>query len=139
MAEISCEELSGYLDDALGEAETAKVEQALRESEDLRRQLRTMIQERDRGEHSLGAIWRRQRLSCPGRDQLRAYLMNAIEPALKDYIDFHLETIGCSFCQANVADLQSRQKEPAGSTKNRRQRLFDSSVPYLEPRRGKRT
>jgi hypothetical protein len=139
MADIPVEQLSAYLDDALGEAETAQVEQALRDSEALRRQLRVMMQERDRGEHSLGAIWRRHRLSCPGRDQLRAYLMKAIDSDLKDYIDFHLKTIGCSFCQANLADLQARNEEPAGKTQKRRQRLFQSSAPYLEPKRRKKS
>lgn len=138
MTEISVEQLSAYLDDALGEAETAHIEQALRGSEALRQQLRVMMQERDRGEHSLGAIWRRQRLSCPGRDQLRAYLMKAIDGDLKDYVDFHLKTIGCSFCQANLADLQARNEEPAGRTKKRQRRLFESSVPYLEPQRRKK-
>jgi len=40
---------------------TARVEQALRSSEALRQSLRKVMQERDRGEHSLGAIWRRER------------------------------------------------------------------------------
>ena len=58
---ISREQLAGYLDDALGEADLAQIEQALRESEPLRRTLRLLIQERDRGEHAIGAIWRRER------------------------------------------------------------------------------
>src|SRR5215211_2562159 len=59
MSEITREQLHAYLDDALSDAETARVEQALRDSEVLRRSLRQAMQERDRGEHSLGAIWRR--------------------------------------------------------------------------------
>ena len=70
MSNITREVLNAYLDDALTEGETAHVEQALRTSEPLRRTLRGIIQERDRGEHSVGAIWRRQRLSCPPREQL---------------------------------------------------------------------
>ena len=64
MSEISREQLHAYLDDALSDAETAQVEQALRDSESLRRSLRQALQERDRGEHSLGAVWRRERLTC---------------------------------------------------------------------------
>ena len=61
MADINRELLDAYLDDALNDTETAKVETALRQSDALRRLLRLLIQERDRGEHSIGAIWRRQR------------------------------------------------------------------------------
>lgn len=138
MADITREQLASYLDDALSESETAQVEQALRRSEPLRRQLKAMVQERDRGEHSLGAIWRRHRLSCPGRDQLRAYLLKALDAEIRDYIDFHLKTIGCSFCLANLADLQGH-KEPAKQKKKRRRRLFESSASYLKPPRRKKS
>src|SRR5215470_536026 len=96
MATISRAQLDGYLDDALSETETVQVEQALRQSEALRRQLRAVMQERDRGEHSIGAIWRRRRLSCPSREQLGSYLLQVLEPEHQDYLDFHLKTIGCS-------------------------------------------
>ena len=78
MPEISRELLQGYLDDALDEEETAQVEKALRDSEALRRHLRLVMQERDRGEHSLGAIWRRERITCPSREQLGSYLLQAL-------------------------------------------------------------
>ena len=106
MVNVTREQLAGYLDDALGDSETAQIEQALRQSEPLRRQLRVLMQERDRGEHSIGAIWRRQRLTCPTRDQLGSYLLQALEAEHQDYIDFHLKTIGCPYCQANLDDLK---------------------------------
>lgn len=128
---ISRAQLNAYLDDALTDRETAVVEQALRETEALRHALRAIIQERDRGEHSIGAIWRRQRLSCPPREQLGSYLLQVLEPELQDYIDFHLKTVGCAFCQANLTDLQSLQQEPAPQAQKRRQRFFDSSAGFL--------
>ena len=90
------------------------------------------MQERDRGEHSLGAIWRRQRLSCPSREQLGNYLLGTLEAEWQAYVDFHLHTIACSFCQANLADLQTLQKEPAPQTQKRRRRFFESSAPLLK-------
>src|SRR5215470_11646466 len=123
MAKITREQLHNYLEDCLSDAETAKVEQALRESESLQRMLRAIMQERDRGEHSIGAIWCRERLSCPTRDQLGSYLLKALDPAFQDYIDFHLHTIACAFCLANLADLQSLRQEPA-KAKERRRRFF---------------
>src|SRR3954466_15380123 len=122
MSEITREQLHAYLDDALGDAETARVEQALRDSEALRRSLRQAMQERDRGEHSLGAIWRRERLTCPGREKLGSYLLEVLDEAEQDYLRFHLETVHCPFCLANLADLQAVQQEPAPKAKARRRR-----------------
>jgi hypothetical protein len=136
MADITREQLHAYLDDALGDKETAQVEKALRDSETLRRTLNVLLQERDLGEHSLGAIWRRHRLSCPSRDQLGTYLLRALDPDLQDYIDFHLHTVSCAYCLANLADLQALQKEPAPKAQERRRRFFDSSAGYLSVCRG---
>jgi hypothetical protein len=125
------EQLTSYLEDALSDVETARVELALRQSEPLRHQLRQLMQERDRGEHSIGAIWRRQRLTCLPRAQLGSYLLGVLEPELNDYVRFHLETIGCSFCLANVADLETQQQEAAPHAQQRRRRYFESSAGLL--------
>ena len=132
MADITREQLHAYLDDALSDAETARVEQALRDSEPLRKALRQAMQERDRGEHSLGAVWRRERLTCPSREQLGTYLLGVLDDPVQDYVAFHLKTIGCPFCQANLADLEARQQEPAPKAKERRRRYFQSSAGYLQ-------
>jgi hypothetical protein len=50
---------------------------------------------------------------------------------LQDYIAFHLKVIGCPFCQANLADLQALQQEPAPKAQERRRRFFESSAGYL--------
>jgi DNA-binding phage protein len=131
MSDITREQLSAYLDDALSEKETARVEQALRDSETLRRSLRQAIQERDRGEHSLGAIWRRERLTCPARQKLDAYLREALDEDEQDYFRFHLETVGCRYCLANKDDLENLQKEPPGKAKERRKRIVQGSAGYL--------
>ncbi len=131
MAAITRAQLNAYIDDALSDRETAQVEQALRDSDKLRQTLRAILQERDRGEHSIGAIWRRQRLSCPSREQLGSYLLQVLDDDLQDYIDFHLKTISCPFCQANLTDLQALQQEPEPQARQRRQRIFESSAGYL--------
>jgi hypothetical protein len=131
MANVTRELLSAYLDDALNEQETAQIEQALRESEPLRRQLRALMLDRDRGDHSIGMVWRRERLSCPSREQLGSYLLQVLDEAQQEYIHFHLQTIGCPFCLANLADLEARQKEPTPKAEQRRRRYFESSAGYL--------
>ena len=132
MSDISREQLHAYLDDALSETESARIERTLRDSPALRDRLRQVMQERDRGEHSIGAIWRRQRLSCPGREQLGSFLLDVLDDNESDYIRFHLETVGCPYCVANLADLKALQQEPATKAKERRQRYFQSSAGYLQ-------
>jgi hypothetical protein len=139
MSNITREQLEAYLDDGLNDQETATVEQSLRESEALRRHLRALIQERDRGEHSIGVIWRRERLSCPSREQLGTYLLQVLDETQQEYIEFHLHTIGCPFCLANLADLQARQQEPAPKAQQRRRRYFESSAGFLHICRNPRT
>lgn len=134
MTSVTRELLAAYLDDALGAAETAEVERALRLDPALAQQLRHMMQEQDRGEHSLGAIWRRHRLTCPGREQLGSFLLGVLEPDHASYIEFHLQTIGCAFCTANLDDLKAQQKAAPPEVNRRRTRFFDSSHSLLAPR-----
>ncbi|MBI3409134.1 MAG: hypothetical protein HY040_12375 [Planctomycetes bacterium] len=132
---ISREQLCGYLDDSLCDTETARVEDALRHSESLRKDLRSLMQERDRGEHSVGAIWRRSRLTCPNREQLGSFLLGVLDAGFHGYVEFHLKTVGCAFCLANLADLEEQRREAAPHTHQRRKRYFESSAGLL---RGKR-
>jgi hypothetical protein len=109
----------------------AQVEQALRDSETLRRSLQKVMQDRDRGEHTLGAVWCRERLTCPSREQLGSFLLQVLDDDLQDYLDFHLGTVGCAFCLANLHDLQSMQNDPAPNARERRRRFFQSSAGFL--------
>ncbi|HEY2910313.1 MAG TPA: hypothetical protein VGI99_08700, partial [Gemmataceae bacterium] len=84
MVAISRQMLRDYLHDALPEPEMAAVEKALRGNKELHAQLNAIRDEEDRGEHSVGAIWRRERVSCPSRDQLGGFLLGAGDPELLD-------------------------------------------------------
>lgn len=126
------EMLRHYLDDSLSESDVAQIEQSLRASDSLRRLLRSVLQERDRGEHSLGAIWRRDRLTCPSREQLGSYLLEALDDGWQDYVNFHLHTVSCPYCLANLADLKAMRQQAAPQANQRRKRIFDSSAGYLQ-------
>jgi hypothetical protein len=91
---IDDEVLREYLADSLSSEESARVEKALRDSSELRARLEDVRQNRgDAGLHSLGAIWRRGRLTCPTRQQLGSYLLDALDPELAGYLKFHLEIV----------------------------------------------
>lgn len=129
---ITRAQLSAYIDDALSETEMARVEKALRQSPELRTQLQEVREQADRGEHSFGAIWRRERLSCVSREQLTQYLLDVLHSDLKEYVAFHLETIGCPFCTANLNDLREKHVEASPQTKQRRKQIYDSTVGRIQ-------
>jgi hypothetical protein len=125
---ITLTQLSAFIDDALSEVEMARIEKALRNSPELRERLEEVREQQDRGEHSFGAIWRRERLSCISREQLTQYLLELLSPEVKDYIQFHLETIACPYCNANLNDLREKHAEANPKTKQRRKQIFDSTI-----------
>src|SRR4051812_25463949 len=78
--------LRAYLADNLPAEDQARVEKALRDSASLRARLEDVRSNRaDAGLHTLGAIWRRGRLTCPTRQQLGSYLLEALAPDLASY------------------------------------------------------
>jgi hypothetical protein len=106
MTRITQSDLQAYLDEALPPDEMATLETALRSRPDLLRQLALINGRRDAGVHSVGEIWRRQRLSCPSRQHLR-------------------------YCQANLEDLRRQQQENAETVKTRRTKYFKSTAGHL--------
>jgi hypothetical protein len=131
MPRITQSDLQAYLDEALAPAEMAAIEAELRKKPELLHQLTAINSRRDAGVHSVGEIWRRQRLSCATREQLGSYLLGAIEREHAEYIEFHVRTIGCRYCQANLADLERQQDEQAETTKTRRTKYFQSTAGHL--------
>jgi hypothetical protein len=130
--EIDDETLRSYLADALPAEDLARVEKALRDSSELRARLEDVRQNRgDPNLHTLGAIWRRGRLTCPTRQQLGSFLLDALDPDLSGYLKFHLEVVECPFCQANLADLKAKGSQPSAVVKNRHNRILKSSQHLL--------
>ena len=127
---ISDRQLLDYLDEMLPVEEMSQIETELRESEPLRRKLSAVSQRRDKGEHSVGEIWRQGRLSCTSRRQLGQYLLNTLDGPEKEYVEFHLHTIGCRVCTANLIDLQESTATNSETT-DRRRKYFQTSVGYL--------
>jgi len=126
--------LRDYLADALAPEQSARVEKALRDSAELRSRLEEVRQNRSDGHlHTLGAIWHRARLTCPTRQQLGSFLLDALDPELASYLTFHLEVVECPFCQANLDDLkaQSQTATAAHASKTRQRRILQSSQHLL--------
>lgn len=130
--EFTLAELESYLDETLSAELTADLEAELRDNKELVKRLRQIQGRRDAGVHSLGDIWRRNRTSCADRETLGSYLLAILPPEHQSYLKFHIEEIGCRFCQANLADLQQRQSS-ATEAETRQRRYFQSSAGFFKP------
>jgi hypothetical protein len=128
-------ELEAYLDEALSPQEMASVEKTLRSQPALLKRLTAINGRRDAGLHTLGAIWRRHRVSCPTRQQLGGMILGTLSGEHAEFITFHIERVGCRLCRANLEDLQRQQREAQADATTRRQRYFQSSAGYLRPKR----
>ena len=133
--DIDDEILRSYLAETLPPSESARVEKALRDSAELRSRLEDVRHNRgDTQLHTLGAIWRRGRLTCPNRQQLGSYLLDVLEPERAEYIKFHIEVVECPYCQANLADLKAKAAQPHAASR-RHNRILDATRHQLEDER----
>jgi len=124
---IDDETLRSYLADALPAEDLARVEKALRDSAELKARLEDVRQNRgDPNLHTLGAIWRRNRLTCPSRQQLGSYLLEVLDPDLSDYLKFHIEVVECPFCEANLIDIREKAGQPSSARTTRHTQILRS-------------
>ncbi len=130
MSEFTEAELAAFLDEALPAGRCSELEHRLRTDSELRNRLIEVRGRETAGLHTIGAIWRRARLSCPTRSELGQYVLGTLEKEPRDYIQFHLDEIGCRYCQANLADLQNASQQDDQPTQ-RRKRYFQTSAGYL--------
>jgi hypothetical protein len=130
MSSFTDAELVAFLDEALPANRASQIEHELRTDAVLRSRLIEVRGRETAGLHSIGGIWRRSRLSCPTRGQMGQYLLTALPDEHADYIRFHIETIGCRYCQANLADLQSASQASIDA-KPRRTKYFQTTAGYL--------
>ena len=128
------DEIIAFLEEMLPPDRMSAFEVALRDSEELRQRFAGISRRRDQGAHTVGEIWRRRRLSCPTRSDLGSLLLGTLDSAQEQYLDFHLRTIGCRYCIANLADLEGEINK-SDDAPRRRKKFFESSAGYLSPLR----
>lgn len=126
-ASITDNDLLAYLDEMLPVERASQLETELRRNSDLRHRAALLSRRRDQGGHTVGEIWRRHQLSCISRETLGSMLLGVVDPDLEDYIEFHIRTVGCRVCQANLIDLKEQQTH-SGSTKVPSKKYFESSA-----------
>lgn len=128
-------ELEAFLDEGLPPERMSALEDALRSDPALRERAARIIARRNSGAHSVAEIWRTARVSCATRAEWGQYLLGVLDAGHAEYLRFHLETIGCRYCAANVADLQAQQQALAAAAnvaQERRKKYFASSAGLLK-------
>lgn len=123
--------IESYLHDALPPEKAAAVEKAIRDRPALMALVAQVRSETDHGEHSIGAVWWRERLSCPTREQLSMYLEEILDGDHAAYVTGHVKLVGCHVCQATLDDLRHLRAEAAAPRSARRKRIVDSSAGIL--------
>ena len=129
--EYSDDDLLAYLDDLLPAEGAAEIEKRLRSSEHaaLRTRLEVLTRSRDTGTHTIGEIWKRHHASCPSREDLGRYILEAMSDDESKFVEIHLQVTQCEVCQSNLDDLlQSTNQANAAAVATRRTKYFQSSV-----------
>jgi len=78
----------------------------------------------------LWRVWEDGRLSCPKRSTIGQHLLGTLDEAWRDYVSFHVDRLGCRFCQANLDDL--KQKNEGRDRDVMRERIMQSTVGFLK-------
>ena len=123
-------ELAAWLDELLPAARMVEFETQLRADKALQARVAQVIRHRDQGGNSIGEVWQRGRLSCPTRSEMGGFLLGTLSEAAAAYVEFHLKTVGCRVCQANMHDLEE-QSTQADHVPGRRRKFFESSAGLL--------
>ena len=129
MDDFTDEELLAFIDERLVSERCSEIEYALRDDKSFASRLAELISQQDQGGHTVGQLWRRERLSCPPRAVLAAMVDGRLGRRLSQYLRFHIETVGCRICAANLADLE--RPENASDAERRSSKIFQSSAGKL--------
>ena len=62
------------------------------------------------------------------RSTLGSYALGVLDDEWTDYVRFHLDTAGCEYCAAHLADINA---EAGGISPSARERIFASSAGFL--------
>jgi RNA polymerase sigma factor (sigma-70 family) len=76
----------------------------------------------------LTEVWESQRLTCPKRSTIGRFMLGTLDKPWSEYVDFHLNKLGCHFCRANLEDLQ---KQTAEEPKVMQDRVMQSTIGFF--------
>lgn len=83
----------------------------------------------DAGASLLTEVWEEFRPTCPKRSTIGRFQLGTLDEQWRQYVEFHLNKLGCEFCKANLEDLQ---KEEAQQPKALHDRVFQSTAGFFQ-------
>lgn len=89
-------------------------------------------------EFTVATVWRSERVSCPHPDLLKTHLAGGLEAGASEFIEFHLGTSECPYCNAVIDDLRAADEDAKKpKLEDLRERLMRSTVAALRDLRGR--
>jgi len=76
-------------------------------------------------------VWEQWRFTCPKRSTIGKFLLGTLQEPWTNYVEFHVNRLGCRFCRANVEDLQKASDE--ADAKRTQQKIFESTIGFFRP------
>jgi RNA polymerase sigma factor (sigma-70 family) len=73
-------------------------------------------------------VWEEQRPTCPKRSTIGRLMLGSLDGKWKDYVEFHVNKLGCRFCRANLDDLQRQTDE---APKVLHDRIYESTIGFF--------
>jgi RNA polymerase sigma factor (sigma-70 family) len=81
----------------------------------------------------LTQVWEQRRFTCPKRSTIGRFLLGTLDGEWGQYVDFHLNKLGCRFCNANVEDLRSANENEQAKISHK---IFESTIGFFRPTQG---
>ena len=71
-----------------------------------------------------------QRFGCPKRSTIGAFYLGTLDKDWRDYADFHINTIGCGFCIANLEDIKTENEKKQDT--QLQARIMESTIGFFQ-------
>lgn len=85
-------------------------------------------EESSKADSMISSLWEERRPTCPKRSTIGRFQLNTLDSPWREYVEFHLNRLGCHFCQANAQDLQRQSESPAPDMQ---QRIMQSTIGFF--------
>ena len=79
---------------------------------------------------NLHQTWEDLRPSCPKRTTLGKFTLEILPPEWTDFVEFHVQELGCDYCRANLLELS----EEMDANENERTSSFFRSNSFFSRR-----
>jgi RNA polymerase sigma factor (sigma-70 family) len=77
----------------------------------------------------LTQVWEQQRPTSPKRSTIGRFMLGTLDESWRDYVEFHMNKLGCEFCRANLEDLKKQTEE---APKALHDRVLQSTVGFFK-------